>query len=84
MTTYTGNCNQGVDKSLFTASGNLVLRLQRWLEIQQLKANLRNERRQLLEMSDFMLKDLGITCDQAMHEAQQVNIPETRSSLFTA
>lgn len=79
MTTYTGNCNQSIEKSFFAASGNLVQRLQQWLEIQQLKASLRQERQQLLEMSDAMLKDLGITRSQAMHEAQQLNLPEARS-----
>ncbi len=75
MTTYTGNCNQSIAKGLFAVSGILVQRLQQWVEIQQLKASLRHERNQLLEMSDTELNDIGITRYQAMHEAQQVNIP---------
>ncbi len=83
MTTYTGNCNQIIEKNLFAASGNIVQRLQQWLEVQKLKANLDHERRQLLEMSDVMLNDLGIAQQQAMHEAQQTDLPETRLSFFT-
>ena len=78
MTTYTENCNQGIEKSLFATSGSLIQRLQQWVEIQQLKASLRHERRQLLEMSDVMLKDLGINRGQAIEEARQVDMPVSR------
>lgn len=78
MTTYTGNCNQEIGKGIFDRSGNLLQRLQQWLEIQQLKADLRKERRQLLAMPDAMLKDLGITWTEALEESQRDDLPASR------
>lgn len=82
MTTYTGNCNQSIERNLYDTSGSLVQRLQQWFEIQRLKATVRHERRQLLTMSEDMLKDLGITHGQAIEEAGRTDLPEARLKLL--
>lgn len=80
MTTYSGNCNQSIDKSLYGTSQGLIQRLQQRLAIQQIKADVRRERRQLRGLSDSMLNDLGITRHQAIVEARRIDLPEGRLS----
>ena len=78
MTTCTENCNHSFVEtsfSLFRSPGQM---LQHSFEILKLKAIVGRERRQLLEMSDEMLKDMGITRTLAVKEAQRVDIPEIR------
>ena len=59
--------------------------LDRWLETlrawssdQTLRARIRRERRQLLELSDAMLHDLGITRHDAEAEARRDDVPVSR------
>lgn len=59
--------------------------LDRWLEAlrdwsseQVLRARIRRERQQLLEMPDTMLRDLGITRHDAEAEARRDDIPASR------
>ncbi len=82
MTIYTGNCTETIDGNFADTLSSLVKRLQRWAEVQQLKINVRRERQQLLEMSDAMLGDLGITRAQAQEEARKVNLPEARFQML--
>ena len=82
MTTYTDTYTQSIDGISVNTLGNLVRRLQRWIRTQQLKAQVRQERQQLLEMSDAMLADLGITQGQAQEEARKVDLPVTRIELL--
>ena len=82
MTTYTENYTQGIVRNLFDALGNFVQRLRHWASIQQLKIDVKQERQQLLEMSDAMLSDLGITWDQAREEARKVDLPVVRIKIL--
>lgn len=78
MTTYTENCSQGIVETSFGLLRSLGQMLQHSFEIQMLRAVLGRERQQLLEMSDEMLKDVGITRAQAKQEAQRVDLPQVR------
>ena len=82
MTTYTGNYTQGIVGNLVEALGNIVRRVRHWARIQQLKIDVKQERQQLLEMSDAMLSDLGITWDQAKEEARKVDLPVVRIEIL--
>ena len=78
MTTYTETCTQGIHGIPVNTLSSLVQRLQRWAKIQQLKYSVHRERQQLLEISDAMLADLGITRGQAQEEARRVDLPVMR------
>ena len=78
MTIYTETCNQEIHGISVNTLSSLVQRLQRWAKIQQLKYSVHRERQQLLEMSDAMLADLGITRGQAQEEARRVDLPVMR------
>jgi len=82
MTTYTENYTQGIVGNFVDVIGNFVQRLRHWARIQQLKNDVKQERQQLLEMSDSMLSDLGITWDQAKEEAQMVDLPVVRIEIL--
>ena len=79
MTAYTGTCSQRIDGMAVNTLGQKLIR---WAKIQQLKISMRRERQQLLEMSDAMLADLGITQDQAQEEARRVSLPAIRVELL--
>ena len=78
MTTYSGNCTDYVEIGSASISENLVQRVKRWARVQSLKVRMSKERQQLLEMSDSMLRDIGVTRTQAYEEAQRIDIPENR------
>ncbi len=80
MTICTENCNQNVQNSLYGITGHLFQRLQQWMVLQQAKSEVRNERNQLLSMSDQMLQDLGISREQAMQEAGRDDVPGARTT----
>ena len=82
MTTYTENYTQGKVGNIVDALGNFVQGLRHWARIQQLKNDVKQERQQLLEMSDAMLSDLGITWDQAREEARKVDLPVVRIEIL--
>ena len=82
MTTYTENYTQGMVGNLVDALGNIVQKARHWASIQQLKNDVKQERQQLLEMSDAMLSDLGITWDQAREEARKVDLPVVRIEIL--
>ena len=56
--------------------------MRHWASIQQLKIDVKQERQHLLEMSDAMLSDLGITWDQAREEARKVDLPVVRIEIL--
>ncbi len=82
MTTYTENYTQGIVGNLVEALGKFVQRARHWVRIRQLKIDVKQERQQLLEMSDAMLGDLGITWDQAKEEARKVDLPVGRIEIL--
>ncbi len=82
MTTYTEKYTLGIFGSFVEELGNLVKRVRHWDRIQQLKIDVKQERQQLLEMSDAMLSDLGITWDQASEESRKVDLPVVRIEIL--
>ena len=82
MTIYTENCSQSIDSGFINTLSSLVQRFQRWVDVQQLKINVHRERQQLLEMSDAMLSDMGITRTQAQEEARKLDLPALRVAIL--
>ena len=82
MTTYTEKYTQGIVGNFVEALGDLVHRVRHWARIQQLKIDVKQERQQLLEMSDAMLGDLGVTWDQAKEEARKDDLPVVRIEML--
>ena len=78
MTTYSGNCTDCAEIGTASVVESLVQHVQHWVRMQGLKAHVAKERQHLLEMSDSLLRDIGITREQALEEAQRVDVPETR------
>ena len=76
MTTYTENCSRSIVAAAAGATLGQIFR--HWIRNQQLKYRIYQERRQLLEMSDQMLKDLGISRIEAEAEAARSDIPAQR------
>jgi uncharacterized protein YjiS (DUF1127 family) len=56
----------------------LIQIFRQWMKNQQFKFRVAMERRQLLEMSDEMLKDIGISRAQAEAEALRSDLPTSR------
>lgn len=78
MTICTENCSQGIVETSFGLFRNIGQVLQHSFEIKKLKADVARERRQLLQASDDMLKDMGITRAQAKEESERVDLPRIR------
>ena len=78
MTTYSGNCSNYIDSADVSLLENLSQRVLNWLKVQAFKLEVSNERRQLLEMSDASLSDMGITRAQAEQEAKRIDLPSSR------
>lgn len=83
MTTCTENCSRSTVETSFGLLRNMGQALQYSFEIQKLKGMVARERQQLLEISDDMLKDMGITRTQAEQEAQRVDLPQIRLNGLT-
>ena len=56
----------------------MVLSIRMWMKNQQLKFQLARERRQLKDLSDAMLRDIGIDRAAALAEALRSDIPASR------
>ena len=56
----------------------LLRRVRAWSQREALKYRLRQERRQLAEMPDEMLRDLGVGREDALAEAAKTDIPADR------
>ena len=78
MTTFTANCDQMVAQELLGRQGILKQFFRQLFETLVLKSSINRERQQLLEMSDSMLSDIGITRAQAQEEARRTELPEAR------
>ena len=58
---------------------NITLRLVRiWLRELQLRDSIQRERRQLMELSDDLLKDIGVSREDALAEAGRLDLPRER------
>jgi len=78
MTTYSGNCSRSLAGESVGVLDTLLEKFCIWMNNQLLKVRIRHERRQLLSMSEAMLKDLGISRATAEQEAQRNDIPASR------
>ena len=71
------------DVAAANALDTLLHRVRAWAKREALKRQLERERRQLAEMSDEMLADLGIDRATALAEAAKTDIPAVRMT-FTS
>ena len=78
MTTYTENCSRSIAGQPAGALDILTQSFRQWMKNQRLKSQVAQERRQLLEMSDDMLQDIGISWAEAETEAMRTGIPTGR------
>ena len=78
MTTYTESCSRSIAGHRAGALDILTQIFRQWVKNQQFKFRVALERRQLLEMSDEMLKDIGISRAQAEAEALRSDLPSSR------
>ena len=78
MTTYTEKCSRSIVEHPAAALDILIQLFRQWMKNQQLRFQVAQERRQLMEMSDSMLQDLGISHAQAQAEAMQSELPAAR------
>jgi uncharacterized protein YjiS (DUF1127 family) len=78
MTTYTESCSRSIAGHPAGALDILTQIFRQWVKNQQFKFRVALERRQLLEMSDEMLKDIGISRAQAEAEALRSDLPTSR------
>ena len=76
MNTRVEKYTAGVDTA--NALDALLHKVRAWAKREALKQQLRSERRQLAEMSDEMLADLGIDRGTALAEASRTDIPAAR------
>ena len=82
MTNLSTNYSQCIERNSSNVQGGLYLMLQHWFKTLELKEKVNQERRQLLEMTDAMLSDIGITRAQANAEANRVDLPAERINAF--
>ena len=77
MTTYTENCSRTIDESPVRVA-HLQQLITDWFRTLQLKAQLRQERSQLSQMPNTLLRDMGIDRIDAEIEANRRDIPASR------
>ena len=76
MNTRIENYTAGV--SAVNALDRLLGKVRGWAQREALKYQLRQERRQLVGMSDEILRDLGVNREDALSEAAKTDIPAAR------
>ncbi len=59
-------------------AAKVVLQLNALLCKMALQARIKQERKQLLEMPEYLLNDMGITWEQALTEASRRDLPGNR------
>jgi uncharacterized protein YjiS (DUF1127 family) len=80
MTTLSNKCTHSVGQNVHHTQNGLYDMLAQWFETQALKIAVKQERQQLLSLSDTMLKDLGITREAAVIESARQDLPINRRS----
>lgn len=78
MTTLSNNPADKIYWEILRKQGILKQVLLEWLQLLELRIKLYRERQQLLVISDLMLRDIGITRDEANAEALSSDIPQLR------
>jgi uncharacterized protein YjiS (DUF1127 family) len=81
MTIYTEKLTHNKANQASRVMGNLARQIHHWLKMQEIRQQLRQERKQLMRMSDDALKDLGISRAGANAEGQLKDIPAARACL---
>ena len=81
MTIYTEKLTHNKANQVSRVMGNLASQIHHWFKIQEIRHQLRQERKQLMRMSDDALKDLGISRADANAEARMKDIPAARACL---
>ncbi len=79
MTAYTEKCSRSMTGYLADALEILNQAFCQWMQTQRLRFRLAQERRQLLEMPEHQLRDIGLTRAEATAEALRTDIPSLRS-----
>ena len=77
MTAFSKNYHHCIEGNSDWVQDSLI-QLQHWFKKLDLKVKVNRERQQLLEMSDAMLGDMGITRAQANVEAHRDDLPAER------
>jgi uncharacterized protein YjiS (DUF1127 family) len=78
MTTQSENFRPGLAADPAHTLERLLRRAREWAREESLRRRINRERRQLLEMSDVMLADLGISRHEAEAEARRNDVPAER------
>jgi uncharacterized protein YjiS (DUF1127 family) len=81
MTIYTEKLTHNKANQASRLMDKLASQIHHWFEMQEIKHQLRQERKQLMRMSDDALKDLGISRADANAEARLKDIPAARACL---
>ena len=81
MTIYTEKLTHNKANQASRVMGNLARQIHHWLKMQEIRHQLRQERKQLMRMSGDALKDLGISRADAEAEAWMKDIPAARAFL---
>lgn len=81
MTTCTESCSRSISGHPAGVLDILAQIFRQWMKNQQFRFRVAQERRQLLEMSDEMLRDIGVSRAEAEVEAEQTALPAGRSAL---
>ena len=82
MTTHTENYQAGPAEDHARTLERLLREVREWARRETLRRQIGRERRRLLEMSDRLLADLGISRHQAEAEARRGDIPVERLRLM--
>jgi len=82
MTTLSTNYSPCIERNSSNVQAGLYLVVRNWFKTLALKEKVNQERRQLLEMTDTMLSDIGITQAQANAEAYRVDLPVERLNIL--
>lgn len=78
MTSYAKKYPYTIAQAVFRAVNQLTGWVWRYLQTQGLKHAIVKERQQLAELSETILKDIGIDRTQAMQESARQGIPASR------
>jgi uncharacterized protein YjiS (DUF1127 family) len=78
MTICIDNCNKLAGLDLPGTQESVKHIVFRWIAMQALKRQVYLERKQLMEMSEAMLKDMGLTHAEVAAEARRNDLPQER------
>lgn len=82
MTTQSEKYDPGLTGDHARILERLIRQVREWARRESLRRRIRQERRQLLELNDAMLADLGISRFDAEAEARRDDIPAVRLDLL--